>query len=413
MSITEVESDHLFLNFDHHTNLDEPTLAGLYDRIEQVRQLRWGANACALTSAAIALRCVYHHQIAAAACFGAMALASHVASRFFHKPSPYLILSIDGGGIRGMLPIQILAHIEEELGRPIGEVFDCIAGTSIGGIIALSLTHPDPENPTKPKMSAAQAAKFLEKEGPVVFERTTLQALKSIEGLRAPKYSNENLKQILDAQFGETRLNQAVTDVLIPSYDLSQGQSVVFFHFKDQPTQKKFLMKDIGMGTAAAPIYFPSYATEELNLVDGGLFANNPALLAYTKAKGHIDPSRDIFILSLGTGTMAKKPIPPAASEKYGMIQWLPKIFDLIFESGQEMLMLHFKQLKHDGAPVSLLRLQPLLHKASQEQLDNGSIKNIDSLKAIATKYFDDNVGWLQREFIQPLKKHRVTAPAA
>ncbi|MBP7074418.1 MAG: patatin-like phospholipase family protein [Rhabdochlamydiaceae bacterium] len=414
MTTSDIDADHPFLDYEnsifpHLKELDKPTLAQLYQKIDHVNQTRRSLNAGAGAAlfSGIALACI--SRPLTACCFGLVALACKTTALFFHKPPPYLILSIDGGGIRGMLPIQILAHIEEELGCKIGEVFDCITGTSIGGILALALAAPDPENPSKPKMGAKETAAFLEKEGPLVFEKTTLQSIKSIEGIRTPKYSNENLKKVLHDQFNETKIDEAVTDVLIPSYDLNKGKTAIFFHFKGQNTNQPFFMRDAGMATSAAPTYFPSYAVQDLNLVDGGLSANNPSLLAYMKAAGHIDPDRDIFILSLGTGEMKIKSIPAAESESYGMIQWLPMIFDIIFKSSQEMQTLQLKLLKQK-APLTVVRLQPTLQNASQEQLDNASPANIKSLKQIATKYFNDNLPWLQKDVIQPLRKYRLVS---
>lgn len=413
MSITEVDIDHPYLDYDnsifpHLRHLDEPTLTQLYEKIEHIRNIRWALQGVSGLASSLALVSAFSINLLTAGSLAAVAAVAFVASIYFQKPPPYLILSIDGGGIRGMIPITILAHIEEELGAPIGQIFDCIAGTSIGGILALALSQPHPENPNLPKMTACEVAQFLKEKGPIVFERTTMQAIQSVDGVRTPKYTNNNLKQILVEQFGDTKLNEAVTDVLTPSFDLNQGRPAVFFHVKGEETKKPLLMRDVGLATAAAPIYFPSHTVDELNLVDGGLVANNPALLAYMKAAGHIDPNRDIFILSIGTGLMPKKPIPPAESENYGMIQWLPLIFDLIFQSNQDVLTLQFKLIKYVGnAPITLVRLQPTLHKASQEQLDNATPRNIEALQKIATQYFNQNVAWLQRDIIQPLKKYR------
>ncbi len=410
LELTEVEPAFLDYEqsiFPHLKELDKPTLASLYKKIDQVRQIRWGLYAGAAVLSGCALSYIFQPLIACK--FAVTALACAITSLFFNKPPPYLILSIDGGGIRGMIPIQILAHIEEKLGCSIGEVFDCVAGTSIGGIIALTLTQPDPQNPSKPKYSAAAAAQFLEQAGPIVFEKSKMQSLKSLDGLRAPKFSNENLKRILNDRFSDTTIDEAVTDVLIPSYDLIKGKPAIFTHFKGQNTSNPCFMKDIGMATSAAPTYLPSYAFQGLNAVDGGLIANNPSLLAYMKAAGHIEPNRDIYILSIGTGEMMMQSITPQESENYGMIQWLPKILDLIFQSAQEMLTLQFKLLKHiGGIPLTLVRLQPTLSNPSQENLDNVYPDNIQALKQIATKYFEDNSSWLDQELIQPIKKYRL-----
>jgi uncharacterized protein len=411
LALSEVV-DNPFLDYErsifpHLKRLDEPSLGELYKKIDHIREMRWVIKSGAMIAAGAALRCCF--QPLAACSFAVIAVALSVASTYFQKPPPYLILSIDGGGIRGILPIQILALIEEELGCRIGEVFDCVTGTSIGGILALFLIQPDPQNPSKPKRSANDALQFLEKEGPKVFDRSTFQSIQTMEGLRAPKYSNENLRKILKHEFKDTKLDEVVVDVLIPSYDLNSSRPAIFHHFRDQPTQKPFLMRDVGMGTSAAPTYFPPHKVEDLNLIDGAISANNPALLAYMKASGHIDPNRDIFILSLGTGQMVAKAITAEESRKFGIIQWLPILFDLIFQSTQEMLTLQLKLLKNIGeVPLSLVRIQPQLNKASQEELDNASPDNIKSLRCIAIKYFENNIGFFHRELIEPLKKYRI-----
>ena len=406
MSISEIDEYEVSI-YPHLKELDKPSLNDLYQKINRVNKMRMGLNFATVILVGAALATIT--QPLTACGFGIAAIACKVTAIFFHKPPPYLILSIDGGGIRGMLPIQILSQIEEELGSKIGEVFDCIAGTSIGGILALSLAAPDPANPTKPKFSAQELAEFIEKQGPVVFEKTTLQSLKSLEGIRTPKYLNGNLKKLLEEQLGDTTIKEAVTDILVPSYDLVKGKTTPFFHFKEDKSSQPYLMRDVGVATAAAPIYFPSHPIQDLNLVDGALSANNPSLLAYMKAAGHIDPNRDIFILSMGTGEMKVKAINAFESKNYGMIQWIPLIFDVIFKTNEEMLSLQLKLLKHVAyVPLSVIRLQPTLESASQAELDNVTPANIQSLKRIAIQYFEENKARLRQELIDPLRKYRV-----
>lgn len=404
LEISDVESfdDYETTFFPYLKELNTPTLADLYARVDRAKNTQLALYGGAIV-AGIGAAC-FMFQPLYACTLGVIAIACSVSTLYFQKPPPYLILSIDGGGIRGNIPIQILTLIEEKLGCKIGEVFDLITGTSIGGIIALALTLPDPQDPSKPKMGAKEVAQFIQQQGPNIFEQSRYQSITSLDGIRAPKYSNENLKASLQTQFGDTKLDDAVTDVLITSYDLIQGKPAIFYHFKGEKTANPFLMKDIGMATSAAPTYFPSYPVRNLNLIDGGLVANNPALIAYMKAAGHIDPRRDIFILSVGTGEMPMKAITPEQSENYGMIQWLPIILDLIFQSAQEMTTLQFKLLKHTAAlPVTVVRLQPQITKPSQENLDNTSPDNILELRQIATNYFEANRHWIEPELIQPL----------
>ena len=167
-------------------------------------------------------------------------------------------------------------------------------------------------------------------------------------------------------------------------------------------------MQDVALATSAAPVYFPSYPLNNLNLVDGGLVANNPSLLALIQAKKAIDPRRDIFILSLGTGERALKSIPASQSMRYGMIQWVPLLFDLIFNSMHAVQLQGLKHIQETSSTaISFLRLQPELLTKEQELLDNGSSKNIRDLKKIATNHFHKHHAQINKEIIEPLKKYR------
>lgn len=408
MTISEIESDTLD-QLDQY-DLSRPTLNDLYQRVEDARTIQLSLQAAGALSLASTLPALFLVSPLTACSLPVIAVALIAASTFFNKPPPYLILAIDGGGIRGIIPAQMLTLLEKEIGRPIGEVFDCVAGTSIGGILALSLVQPDPQNPSKPKRSAAESAQFLETEGPKVFEKTRAQMMQSMYGIREPRYSNNNLSSAVTREFQEDKLSSAIADTVITTYDLNTGKSFIFSHFKGNQNEPPFKMRDVGMGTAAAPIYFPSYSFHNLNLVDGGLVANNPSLIAFIKARERIDPARDIFILSLGTGQMSLQSIPAEESKKYGMIQWLPILFDLIFKSMQEMQTLQLEHIKKNSqTTLSYLRLQPELKQKSQEELDNASPENIQQLKSIAKKYFNQNHDKIDEEIIQPLQKYRTS----
>jgi predicted acylesterase/phospholipase RssA len=399
MTVSEIGEDYEY-------DLSKPTLDDLYKQVEFAKNIQNIFLTTANCSIACALPAAFFLSPIAACSLVVIAAALTVSSTYFNKPPPYLILAIDGGGIRGMIPAQMLALIEKEVGVPIGKLFDCVAGTSIGGILALSLVQSDPNNPSLPKRTAAESAQFLEIEGPKVFERTRAQTVQSMDGVREPKYSNKNLSQAVEREFQTDTISNSITDVVITTYDLTSGKPFIFSHFKNE--KSPYLMKDISLGTAAAPIYFPSYPIQNLNLVDGGLVANNPSFIAFIKAKEHIDPNRDIFILSLGTGEMTLQAIPADESKKYGMIQWLPILFDVIFKSMQETQMLQLEHIKNTSqTSLSLLRLQPQLETKPQEKLDNASPQNIQQLKTIATNYFNQNHDQIDKEIIQPLKKYR------
>ena len=125
---------------------------------------------------------------------------------------PYRILSIDGGGIRGLIPALILDRIEQRTGRPIAESFDLIAGTSTGGILAVALTRAGEDG--RPRWPAAELIELYETQGPRIFDRSLFKALESVFAIEDEKYPRENLEAALEHYLGEARLRDALTDLL-------------------------------------------------------------------------------------------------------------------------------------------------------------------------------------------------------
>lgn len=258
------------------------------------------------------------------------------------KEKIFTILSIDGGGIRGIIPARILEYIEKQIGKRmpngneqcqlrIADVFDLIAGTSTGGIIALALTKPDHRR--RPEYTAKELVDLYLEEGETIFNRPVNHRIRSVWGWLNKKYPADGIKEVLGTYFGETKLHEAVTDVLIPTYDMRgarvhwrkgfdcrRGGHPRFFksyRIKDseqksdnsqQPStecpsgdpkpskhpENNYFMRDVARATSAAPTYFEPvtldfHPTPELKLVetlvDGGIFANNPAMCAYADMK--------------------------------------------------------------------------------------------------------------------------------
>src|SRR5215213_7488192 len=135
------------------------------------------------------------------------------------------VLSIDGGGIRGIIPALVLAELERLTARPVFELFDLIAGTSTGGILACALAGPDP-------LSAADVVALYEEEGPEIFDRTIWQRVRSGEGLIDEKYDNGALVGALERFLGAKRLSETVPDLIVPTYDTAQP-GPFFFKTRD------------------------------------------------------------------------------------------------------------------------------------------------------------------------------------
>jgi patatin-like phospholipase/acyl hydrolase len=129
---------------------------------------------------------------------------------------PFRVLSVDGGGIRGIIPALVLADIERRTESRIASLFDLVAGTSTGGIIALGLTKPTGAG--RPAYTAAEIAELYSNKGKTIFSNTILHQLSSACGLLDEKYPSAGLEQVLHDYFGEARLRDALTDVFVPAY---------------------------------------------------------------------------------------------------------------------------------------------------------------------------------------------------
>jgi patatin-like phospholipase/acyl hydrolase len=340
------------------------------------------------------------------------------------------ILTLDGGGIRGIIPCAILAEIERRTGRPVSEMFDLIAGTSTGGIIACGMNVPHPDQPGKPKYSAAAFGELYEKNGAQIFKKRG-GMFSGMSKLFEESFGHEGLEELLLAYFGDIELRQTRTELLITSYDIERRKPFYFLSrmAKNNPGSENFRLRDIARSTSAAPTYFepnslPWTENNMLALVDGGVFANNPSMLAYAEAvellrareQANADSTAstgmqdsatagdleafsapvssgdsDIFMLSIGTGRVAK-PYRYEDAKSWGMTQWLRPIIDILMQGVSETVdyqMQYVLPPAPDGAK-HYVRINPDIPEAHAEMSDV-SEENIRGLQAIAQKAIDDN----------------------
>ena len=208
------------------------------------------------------------------------------------------ILSIDGGGIKGVFPAAFLATIEERTERPIAGYFDLIAGTSTGGIIALGLGLG---------FSAAEVLAFYEALGPEVFRGSRL--LRFVRWLTSGIYDSGPLRAALEGQFGERRLGESKTRLVIPSLNLLTGEVHIWktAHHPRFELDYREPAVEAALATAAAPTSFPVHrGARGLPLIDGGLWANNPVGVAVVEAVGVLGwQAEEVRVLSLGCTTQA------------------------------------------------------------------------------------------------------------
>jgi len=308
----------------------------------------------------------------------------------------FKILSIDGGGIRGIIPAAIIAEIERITGQPASSLFDLIAGTSTGGIIALGLARPNADG--MPRYSAQDLVELYDSEGSKIFSRSLKHKALSIGSLANAKYTSVGLDETLLEFFEDTMLSEALTGLVIPSYEIEKRLPIYFTsNFAIHRDGFNHRMNDVARSTSSAPTYFKPYRLKtesrvgRLSVIDGGVFANNPTLAAFAEATGtykaRID---DTVIVSLGTGKGAQ-PIPLSRALKWGLVGWSTRILDVVMDSVSESVHHQTRYLlRGTQSQQQYCRLQPILEKA-ERRLDNATRENIKNLRRVAKEFIQEN----------------------
>lgn len=304
------------------------------------------------------------------------------------------ILSIDGGGIRGLIPAKVLAKIEELSTKPVAELFDVIAGTSTGGILALGLTCPDGGG--RPRHAATDLVDLYVKKGADIFTRSWLTEEEKILG---PKYKASNLEQTLAAYLGDARLKDAVTRVTVTSYETERRKPFFFRSVRAarDPAQYDFLMRDVARATSAAPTFFPPHridtvAPDYFSLVDGGVFANNPGMCAYVDALAEIGAGSDVVMVSLGTGSLTR-PLQYDDIKSWGELQWVQPVINVMMDGVSNATDFQLEQIL--GAD-NYYRIQTTLDIAKDE-MDDASQQNVRNLELQAENLIEASAATLSK----------------
>lgn len=325
------------------------------------------------------------------------------------------ILSLDGGGIRGIIPGVILTYLEARLQKldnsdlKIGDYFDFVAGTSTGGILACAYLMPGENG--KARYSAGEAVQLYLKEGGDIFKENIWDKIRNPWNLLTEKYSAEALEENFKNLFGDTLLSGLIKPCLISSYNITV-RNAHFFTSVDARVNEiaDFKVIDVARSTSAAPTYFEpaqiqSMTGQTFNLIDGGVFANNPALCAYAEVRKILfsqvlqnqdkpdKPSaKNMLLISVGTGTV-KKPYHFKDLDKAGEIKWIEPIIDILMSGNSEtvdyQLRQMYKTLSEKDAK-DYYRLEPSLYEALSD-MDNASEINVENLRQAGLLFIDKN----------------------
>jgi len=304
-----------------------------------------------------------------------------------------LILSLDGGGIRGAATTQFLCKVEQKLqthGTTIRDCVDFYAGTSTGSIIALALATTDMSIADINELYSYETAQkmFTENKGWL-----------EIDGINAPKYDGKDKTQLLQQKFKQATLGNVPTGkhVLAVAYAIEQRSPLIIK--SSNAACRTLLSSDVADASSAAPTYFPTKelafppSQEEEWLIDGGVIANNPAMCAIAEARRcwQAHSISDLRMLSIGTGFMTRK-INGAASQKWGAAQWMTKgkILDIL--SDERVVAYQGITLMDKGSYIRVnanLIKQPGLATPPDDDMDDVSRKNIKRLKLLGDFWFE------------------------
>jgi len=262
--------------------------------------------------------------------------------------SRFQILSLDGGGIKGVFSAAVLAAIEQDLSVTITDHFDLIVGTSTGGIIALGLGLG---------LSPRQIVDFYMHNGPVIFAGAG--CIRSLQHCFFRKFPQEKLKDALtDPQvFGDKILGQSSKRLVI-TYNLGEDDVYLFKtpHHERLKRDWKVPAWQVALATSAAPSYFPaSRHVDNLRHIDGGVWANNPILVGVVEAVSMLAiPLEQIRVLSLGTSDEVV--CRPPGLDSGGILRWANHAAQVIMRG--QSLGAH-KQASHLLGEEHVTRIDP------------------------------------------------------
>lgn len=319
--------------------------------------------------------------------------------------------------MRGIIPATVLQYVESELqiktGNPntrLGDHFDLVVGTSTGGILGCFYLTPNPdkkEGGPSTKFTATDALEFYSKEGYSIFNASMHKAYSVRRLWDAAKFSPNYIEGLLKDQFGDLHMAQLIKPCTVTTYDMLS--KTAFFFSSREPADRKraFLLRDVMRSTSAAPTYFPPAKIKNLNSgeemmnIDGGVFANNPAMCAYAESRttafenGPTYPTASqMLMLSIGTGG-GQIELPGAdTATGWGLLKWATAVPEIMMDGSFDTVNYQMKQMFQtlDGEnKLNFKRINvPEGKRNYDSDMSNASPGNITKLKAAGQAALDD-----------------------
>ncbi|MBP1182180.1 patatin-like phospholipase family protein [Methylobacterium sp. PvR107] len=318
-----------------------------------------------------------------------------------------IILTIDGGGVRGIVPALVLSEIyrrikkiDPENIRGLHEYFDLVVGTSAGAIVASAITTPNGPDSNEAVMHPDHVVDFFREHVRSIFPRTLFQKIRDVLNIIDEKYDHGYLDEILKRTLRTATIGEALTNVVYTAYDIETRKPVFMTNIDDEKnTTSRMLVKDVVRASTAAPTYFAparilhddqkSYRT----LIDGGVFMNDPALagLHFSNTLGY--PLEDLTIISLGTGRESR-PYMYHEVKNWGFVNWVsprrgvPLLSILSSGQAESTYMMLNQTLNRPGGTRRYIKIDGQL-AIGNDDLDDSSEENMAELEVFARMLVD------------------------
>lgn len=319
------------------------------------------------------------------------------------------VLSIDGGGMKGIISSIVLAKLEKYLQEyssdsksSLTDYFDLVAGTSTGSILTALLLCPGEQG--MPKYSPEDALELYLTKGKEMFRKRAFYPVNTLFGLFNSKYTNKYFSQELRNYFGELKMSELRKPSLIVSYDMKTRKTLFINSESCSKNEKRDMdVADAVLASCSAPTYFPPVCSRKYGdcvdcLIDGGVSANNPAMSAMVEAlkMPAVNEIKDVYVLSVGN-IASPKTYSYKEAKNWGLIDYAVPIIDIIMESSEEIVDYQMKKIYENlNAPGQYQRI---------EARTTGKIPAMDDTSAKALERFVEIGHELANDYDEELKK--------
>jgi patatin-like phospholipase/acyl hydrolase len=308
----------------------------------------------------------------------------------------WTILSVNGGGIRGIIPATVLDRIEKKTGRPIAKLFKMIAGTSTGEILTAGLTLPDCCG--NPAYTAEQMTNLYFKEGPKIFDKSLIREGWELFVTGGAKYKASGIEAVLKQYFGDAKYKDQLCRTIGAAYEATQRQAWFFKNW--DPDDGARDVAYVCRASSAAPTYFPPLQNGATGcFIDGGVAANDPAVCAFAEAILLAKPGDDFLLVSIGTGKY-ERPYTFQQLSGYRLWDWAGTILDILMDSQPQVANYQLEKILQIQLPEERRELLRTAKKRfysfdtqldeTTDAMDNAALSNMQKLQTLGNRIVDD-----------------------